>query len=74
MEKKEGSNTGGQQTHLFEILSFLFKFTKIKSTTEINTHGLARNGGAVSTSCRSNEVNWGCRTKGRRGQQQSDSA
>lgn len=51
-------------THLFEIVPFLFKFTKIKSTTEINTLCLARNRGIVSTSCRSNEVSGGHRTEG----------
>ncbi len=51
-------------THLFEIVPFLFKFTKRKSTTEINTLCSARNCGIVSTSCRSNEVTGGHRTDG----------
>lgn len=51
-------------THLFEIAAFLFKFTKRKSTTEINTLCSARNCGIVSTSCRSNEATGGYRTDG----------
>lgn len=51
-------------TPLFEIVAFLFKFTKIKTTTEINTLCLARNCGIVSTSCRSNEVTGGTEPKG----------
>lgn len=52
-------------SHLFwNRCFFLFKFTKRKGTTEINTLFSARHCGAVSTLCRSNEILRGCKTNG----------